>query len=246
MRLVLMGMPGAGKGTQAARLAERLGVMHLSSGDILREAVKEETPLGLKAKDTIASGKLMPDELIGDMISERLDRADVEGGFILDGFPRTVVVDHPEAVELCLDETSKQGEYDPLQVYVVHPREVAILDRVLEQRGIGLDRVVLLGASEAEIVRRLSGRRVCESCGAVYHVESKPSSKGDACDRCDGALIQRPDDTEEVIRERLRVYREQTLPIADAYRERGVLVDVEGTGAPDEVFERLHAELVAA
>jgi adenylate kinase len=157
----------------------------------------------------------MPDQLIGDMISERLDRADVEGGFILDGFPRTVV-------------------------------QVAILDRVLTQRGVGLDRVVLLGASEAEIVRRLSGRRVCESCGAVYHVESKPSSKGDACDRCDGALIQRPDDTEEVIRERLRVYREQTLPIADAYRERGVLVDVEGTGAPDEVFERLHAELVAA
>ena len=215
MRLVLMGMPGAGKGTQAARLAERLGVTHLSTGDILREAVKEETPLGLKAKDTIASGKLMPDELIGDMISERLDRADVERGFILDGFPRTVV-------------------------------QVAILDRVLTQRGVGLDRVVLLGASEAEIVRRLSGRRVCESCGAVYHVESKPSSKGDACDRCDGALIQRPDDTEEVIRERLRVYREQTLPIADAYRERGVLVEVEGIGAPDEVFERLHAELVAA
>ena len=215
MRLVLMGMPGAGKGTQAARLAECLGVTHLSTGDILREAVKEETPLGLKAKDMMASGKLAPDELIGDMISERLDRADVEGGFILDGFPRTVV-------------------------------QVAILDRVLTQRGVGLDRVVLLGASEVEIVRRLSGRRVCESCGAVYHVESKPSSKGDACDRCDGALIQRPDDTEEVIRERLRVYREQTLPIADAYQERGLLVNVEGTGAPDEVFERLHAELVAA
>ncbi len=215
MRLVLMGMPGAGKGTQAARLAERLGVIHLSTGDILREAVKEETPLGLKAKDTMASGKLVADELIGDMISERLARADAEDGFILDGFPRTVV-------------------------------QVAILDRVLAQRGIGLDRVVLLGASEAEIVRRLSGRRVCESCGAVYHVESKPSSKGDACDRCDGALIQRPDDTEEVIRERLRVYREQTLPIVDAYKKRGLLVDVEGTGAPDEVFERLHAELVAA
>jgi adenylate kinase len=215
MRLVLMGMPGAGKGTQAARLAGSLGVTHLSTGDILREAVKEGTPLGLKAKDMIASGKLAPDEVIGDMISERLARADVEGGFILDGFPRTVV-------------------------------QVAILDRVLTQRGVGLDRVVLLGASEAEIVRRLSGRRVCESCGAVYHVESKPSSKGDACDRCDGALIQRPDDTEEVVRERLRVYREQTLPIADAYRGRGLLVNVEGTGAPDEVFERLHAELVAA
>jgi adenylate kinase len=215
MKLVLMGMPGVGKGTQAARLAERLAVIHLSTGDILREAVKEETPLGLKAKDTMASGKLVPDELIGDMISERLARADVDGGFILDGFPRTVV-------------------------------QVAILDRVLEKRGISLDRVVLLGASEQEIVRRLSGRRVCGSCGAVYHVESKPSSGGDACERCDGALMQRPDDTEEVIRERLRVYREQTLPIADAYQERGLLVNVEGTGAPNEVFERLHAELVAA
>ena len=210
-----MGMPGVGKGTQAIRLAESLGVVHLSSGDILREAVKEGTSLGLQAQDTMAGGKLVPDELIGDMISERLGRVDVADGFILDGFPRTIV-------------------------------QVEILDRVLERCGIRLDRVVLLGASEQEIVRRLSGRRVCESCGAVYHVESKPSSAGDACEGCNGKLIQRPDDTEDVIRERLRVYREQTLPIADAYEKRGLLVRVEGTGAPNEVFERVHAELVAA
>ena len=164
-----MGMPGVGKGTQATRLSESLGVVHLSTGDILRDAVKAGMPLGLKAKDAMASGKLVPDDLIGDMISERLAQHDVEGGFILDGFPRTV-------------------------------GQVAILDRVLEQRGVRLDRVILLGASEQEIVRRLSGRRVCESCGAVYHVESKPSSKGEACERCDGALVQRSDDTEEVIR----------------------------------------------
>ena len=210
-----MGMPGVGKGTQATRLSESLGVVHLSTGDILRDAVKAGMSLGLKAKDAMASGKLVPDDLIGDMISERLAQHDVEGGFILDGFPRTV-------------------------------GQVAILDRVLEQRGVRLDRVILLGASEQEVVRRLSGRRVCESCGAVYHVESKPSSKGGACERCEGALVQRPDDTEEVIRERLRVYREQTLPIADAYKQRGLLVNVEGTGAPEEVFERLQAELVAA
>lgn len=210
-----MGMPGVGKGTQATRLSESLGVVHLSTGDILRDAVKAGMSLGLKAKDAMASGKLVPDDLIGDMISERLAQHDVEGGFILDGFPRTV-------------------------------EQVAILDRVLEQRGVRLDRVILLGASEQEIVRRLSGRRVCESCGVVYHVESRPSSKGGACERCEGALVQRPDDTEEVIRERLRVYREQTLPIADAYKKRGLLVNVEGTGAPEEVFERLQAELVAA
>ena len=210
-----MGMPGVGKGTQATRPAERLGVVHLSTGDILREAVRAATPLGLKAQDTMASGKLVPDELIGEMISERLARSDVAGGFILDGFPRTAV-------------------------------QVAILDRVLERCEIKLDRVVLLAASEQEIVRRLSGRRVCESCGAVYQLESKPSSKGDACERCEGALIQRADDTEDVIRERLRVYREQTLPIADAYKKRGLLVRIEGTGAPDTVFERLQAALVAA
>lgn len=215
MRLVLMGMPGVGKGTQATRLSESLGVVHLSTGDILRDAVKAGMSLGLKAKDAMASGKLVTDKLIGDMISKRLAQHDVEGGFILDGFPRTV-------------------------------EQVAILDRVLEQRGVRLDRVILLGASEQEIVRRLSGRRVCESCGAVYRVESKSSSKGEACERCEGALVQRPDDTEEVIRERLRVYREQTLPIADAYKKRGLLIKVEGTGAPEEVFERLQAELVAA
>jgi len=215
MRLVFMGKPGVGKGTQAVRLAESLGVVHLSTGDILREAVKAETPPGLEARDAMAGGKLVPDELIGDMISERLVRRDVEDGFILDGFPRTI-------------------------------EQVAILDRVLEGHGVKLDRVVLLSAPEEEIVRRLSGRRVCESCRELYHVESKPSSKGNACERCDGRLIQRLDDSEDVIRERFRVYLEQTLPIADTYAERGLLMNVEGTGAPDEVFQRLRTELVAA
>ena len=215
MRLVLIGMPGAGKGTQGARLRESLGVVHLSAGDILREAVKAGTALGLQAKDVMACGKLVPDELIGDLIAERLGEPDMQGGFILDGFPRTV-------------------------------EQVAILDRALERCGVELDRVVLLGATEEEIVRRLSGRRVCDACGAVYHVESKPSLKGAVCERCDGKLVQRPDDTEEVIRERLRVYREQTLPIVGAYEKRGLLVRIEGTGAPDTVFERLQAALVAA
>jgi len=174
MRLVLMGMPGVGKGTQATRLRDRLNVPHLSTGDILREAVKAETPLGLQAKDTMASGNLVPDE----------------------------------------------------------------------QRGVALDRVVLLEAPEEEIVRRLSGRRVCESCGEVYHVDSRPSAKGEQCEQCEGRLVQRPDDTEDVIRERLRVYREKTLPIAAAYEKRGLLLRIEGRGTPEDVFGLLKMELV--
>jgi len=213
MRLVLMGMPGVGKGTQATRLRDRLNVPHLSTGDILREAVKAETPLGLQAKDTMASGNLVPDELIGVLVSDRLGERDAAQGFILDGFPRTVA-------------------------------QVDILDRVMEQRGVALDRVVLLEAPEEEIVRRLSGRRVCESCGEVYHVDSRPSAKGEQCEQCEGRLVQRPDDTEDVIRERLRVYREKTLPIAAAYEKRGLLLRIEGRGTPEDVFGLLKMELV--
>jgi len=210
-----MGMPGVGKGTQAAKLRERLGVLHLSTGDILREAVRGGTELGREAQGFMAAGKLVPDELIGDMIRERLGRDDAAGGFILDGFPRTV-------------------------------EQVAILDRVLEKVGTELDRVVLLAAPEAEIVRRLTGRRVCEGCDRVFHVESAPPKEQGSCDDCGGKLIQRPDDKEDVIRERLRVFREQTLPIAEAYKKRGLLAEIDGTGEPDAVFERLDVELGVA
>ena len=210
-----MGMPGVGKGTQAVRLRDQLGVLHLSTGDILREAVKAESDLGLQAKDFMSAGKLVPDELIGDLISERLGQEDAAAGFILDGFPRTV-------------------------------EQVTILDRALEKIEGDLDRVVLLAAPEEEIVRRLTGRRVCESCGSVCHIESSPPKVDGRCDACEGKLIQRPDDTESVIRERLRVYREQTLPIADAYEQRGLLAQIDGQGTPDDVFARLQGMLSAA
>ena len=212
VRIVLMGMPGVGKGTQAARLRERLGVLHVSTGDILREAVQDGTPLGQQAQGHMDSGALVPDRLIGEMIRERLGREDVAAGFILDGFPRTA-------------------------------EQVVILDGVLKKLGVGLDRVVLLQAPEEEIVRRLAGRRVCPRCGALYHLENRPPQAAGVCDECGSALTQRPDDTEEVIRERLRIYREQTLPIAEAYRERELLQEVEGTGDPDVVFERLEQGL---
>jgi len=212
MRIVLMGMPGAGKGTQAARLVGESGSLHLSTGDILREAVQSGATLGRKVRGFLDSGALVPDDVMGDLIAERLGRADAAEGFILDGFPRTLP-------------------------------QVATLDSVLERLGVGLDRVFFLGAPETEIVRRLTGRRVCPNCGALFHLEQRPPSSAGVCDECGSALVQRPDDTESVIRERLRVFNEQTLPIADAYRQRGLLREVDATGGPQEVFGRLRQEL---
>ncbi len=207
-----MGPPGVGKGTQAARLAERVGAKHVSTGDILRGAMKEGAPLGRRARSFVEAGQLVPDDLMGDLIGDRLDRDDMRDGFILDGFPRTVA-------------------------------QVGILDRVLADLGVALDGVYALSAPEGEIVRRLSGRRVCPSCGEVYHVDSSPPKAQGVCDACGSALVQRTDDSEEVIRERLAVYERQTRPVLEAYRERGALVEVDGTGDPDKVAERLASEI---
>lgn len=215
MRVVLIGPPGVGKGTQAAFLRERLGVPHVSTGDILRSAVKDGTPLGIEAKGFVESGKLVPDDLMGNLIEERLGRADAAAGFVLDGFPRTV-------------------------------EQVAILDRVLTSLGVRLDRVISLVAPENEIVRRLSGRRTCPSCGSVFHVDSKPPAVPGTCDACGAALIQRPDDSESVIRERLRVFRTQTQPVTEAYRGQGILVEIDGAGTPESVRDRLVAGTEAA
>jgi adenylate kinase len=203
-----MGMPGAGKGTQAVRLKDALGVAHVSTGDILREAVKNGSTLGRKVRAHLEAGSLVPDEMMGDLVVERLVRGDARGGFILDGFPRT------------LDQ-------------------VSILDRVLGRLGVDLNSVFLLIATENEIVSRLCGRRVCPACGEVFHVNNHPPRSAGVCDGCGSALVQRQDDREEVILERLEVFRRQTLPIARAYAERGLLCEVDGTGDPDEVFSRL-------
>lgn len=212
MRLVLMGPPGVGKGTQAGFLAHRLGVPHLSTGDLLREAVKDGTALGRRARTFMEGGRLVADDLIGDVIQERVQRSDAAPGFVLDGFPRTV-------------------------------EQVAILDRVLDRIGGVLDGVFLLLTPEEEIIRRLSGRRTCPQCGAVFHIESRPPKSAGVCDACGSALVLRQDDTEDVILERLRVYAERTLPVAVAYRERGVLVEIDGTGDAETVRGRLEAEI---
>jgi len=213
MRVVLMGPPGVGKGTQAKSLEERTGIPHISAGDILRHAVRIGTPVGRRVRPYVEAGKLVPDDLMGDLIGERLGGGGTKG-FILDGFPRTV-------------------------------EQVAILDRILARRGVEVDRVCILTAPEEEIVRRLSGRRMCPSCGAVYHLESMPPRSPGVCDRCSSALVQRPDDAEDVIRERLRVYQRQTLPVADTYRDRSLLREVDGTGDPAVVLQRLEGCLSA-
>ena len=215
MRVVLMGPPGVGKGTQAQRLQQHLGVPHVSTGDILRDAVSAGSPLGRRVRGFVESGALVPDELVGDLIEDRLGRADARQGFILDGFPRTL-------------------------------EQVGILDGVLGRLGVALDKVFMLEVPEAEVVRRMAGRRVCPRCRAVFHIESQPPRSPGICEACGSALVQRPDDTEDVIRERLRVYRAQTLPVAGAYEKRGLLQTVDGSGEPGAVFSRLSMELADA
>jgi adenylate kinase len=208
MRIVLMGMPGVGKGTQATALREHLGVPHVSTGDILREAVRAASPLGRRVKAVLESGELVPDGLMQELIVNRLGQADAGEGFILDGFPRT-------------------------------QEQVAILDRVLQKLGSNLDGVYLLAAEDEEIVRRLGGRRVCPKCTAVYHLETRVPASPGVCDACGSALVQRPDDTESVIRDRLRVYAEQTWPIVETYRNRGLLREIDASGSPETVAGRL-------
>jgi adenylate kinase len=213
MRVVLMGPPGVGKGTQAEQLHAFLGVPHVSTGNILRAAIREEgSALGTEARQFVESGRLVPDALMGKLIGERLLREDAAGGFILDGFPRTL-------------------------------EQVATLDDVMTRLGLRLDRVLMLKAPETEIVRRLSGRRTCPNCGSVFHVDSRPPKVDGRCDNCGWTLVQRPDDRESVIRERMKVYADQTLPVAEAYRAQGILVDIDGLGEVGDVQCRLRSGL---
>jgi adenylate kinase len=215
MRVVVLGPPGVGKGTQATRLRQELGVPHVSTGDILREAVQKGTPLGKRARSFMDSGKLVPDDLMGELIAERLAQPDAASGFVLDGFPRTA-------------------------------EQVGILDAVLAKISAGIDRVLALEAPSAEIVRRLSGRRICPKCSSVYHIDSRPPASPGVCDGCGSALVQRPDDEEEVIRERLKVFEAQTLPMMKIYRERGLLKEVNASGDAESVFAALRSELAAS
>ncbi|WP_025324268.1 adenylate kinase [Deferrisoma camini] len=212
MRLILLGPPGAGKGTQAKRLIERYGIPQISTGDILRAAVRDGTDLGKKAKQYMDAGKLVPDEVVIGIIEERLQEADCANGFILDGFPRTVA-------------------------------QADALNRVLANLGQAIDHVVSIEVPDEELVERLTGRRTCRGCGAMYHVKFSPPKAQGVCDKCGGELYQRDDDREETIRARLKVYHEQTAPLVEYYEKAGLLRRIPGQGSVDEIYARIEGVL---
>ena len=193
MKLILLGAPGAGKGTQAEIISKKLGIPTISTGNILREAIKNGTEIGLKAKSFMDNGKLVPDDVIIGIVKERVSRDDCKNGFILDGVPRTI----PQA-------------------------------EALEQQGVHFDRVVSIEIEDSVIEARMTGRRVCGTCGASFHVTANPPKVEGVCDLCGKELIVRKDDTPETVRNRLRVYHEQTEPLKDFYGKLGVLKLVEG------------------
>jgi len=209
MRLVLLGPPGVGKGTQGRRLATDRGWALISTGEMLRDAVARQTPLGKQAKQLMDAGQLVPDDVMVGLVRERTNEADAREGFVLDGFPRTV----PQA---------------------------DALGAMLAERSLELDVAVLLQAPDGEIVRRLSSRWECPVCRRVFNSLSAPAKDGRHCDdHPEAELRQREDDKEATVRERLRVYREDTAPLVEYYRERGSLKEVKGIGALDEVYEAL-------
>ena len=218
MRIVMLGAPGAGKGTQAKRMAEVYGLPHISTGDIFRANLREGTPLGLEVRKYMDAGQLVPDALTCEIVADRIVQSDCVKGYILDGFPRSL----PQAKEF---------------------------QRLLTSRGEGVDIAVNIDVPDDEIIERLSARRSCPKCGAIYNLKFGPPKTTGVCDNvaCEGAaLIQRQDDCEETIRERLRVYHETTEPIAAFYAEQGILKDVAGSkSSADVIFTKIEALLSA-
>ncbi len=208
MNLILLGPPGCGKGTQAKILIDTYHIPQISTGDILREAIKKESPLGIEAKTHMDQGSLVPDHLVIKIIEERLKQADCNRGFVLDGFPRTVA-------------------------------QAEALDTTLSEMGSKLEYVFSIEVDDGELVRRLTGRRVCRKCGESYHIEFNPPRQEGLCDSCQGELYQRDDDKEETIRNRLKVYQDQTSPLISFYQRKDVLHSMDGIGSIEEIKERL-------
>ena len=204
MKLILLGAPGAGKGTQAERLCKQLNIPTISTGNILRAAIKDGTPTGLKAKSYMDAGKLVPDEVIIGIVTERLAQEDCRNGYILDGVPRTIA----------------QAE-------------------AMEKAGITFDAVISIEIADETIMQRMSGRRVCESCGASYHVVAVPPKTPGVCDNCGGKLVQRKDDAPETVKARLEVYHQETEPLKAFYKQRGLLKPVENQSTVEGTTEAI-------
>ncbi|WP_298125797.1 adenylate kinase [uncultured Clostridium sp.] len=206
MKIVLLGPPGAGKGTQAKSISNRYSIPHISTGDIFRKNISEETPLGIEAKQYIDNGQLVPDEVTINMVKDRLTWEDCKNGYLLDGFPRTVA-------------------------------QAEALQEFLESRDEKLDTALCIEVPSSFILERMTGRRVCLSCGASYHIKFNSPAVDGVCDVCGDNIIQRKDDVEETVKERLDVYERQTQPLIDFYKEKNLLSTVDGTKAINEVFE---------
>lgn len=208
VNLVLLGPPGAGKGTQAVGIAKKYDIPHISTGDIFRKNIKEKTELGLRAKAYMDKGELVPDELVIEIVEDRLLEADCKNGFLLDGFPRTVF-------------------------------QAETFDKFLDEKKMQLTKVINLEVEAEELVRRLSGRRVCESCGATYNIYNIPTKVEGVCDTCSGKVIQRADDSKETVLNRINVYNDSTKPLIDYYEGRGNLVSLDGAAGLENVYNNI-------
>lgn len=205
MNLILLGPPGAGKGTQAAKIVEKYDIPHISTGDIFRANIKEGTELGKKAQEYMNRGELVPDELVVEIATDRLMKDDCRNGFLLDGFPRTVF----------------QAEK---------------LDEFLASQGKKVDHVLDIQVGREELMKRLTGRRVCKKCGASYHIVNIPPKKEGICDVCGAELEQRKDDNEETAANRIEVYEKETMPLVDYYEKAGNIAHIDGTTGLENVF----------
>lgn len=213
MRLILLGPPGAGKGTQAKMLKEKFGIPQISTGDILRKAVSKGTELGEKTKAYMGDGGLVPDEIVIELIKEKIKENDCAKGFILDGFPRTIV-------------------------------QAQKLDETLREMKLVIDAVIAIEVDPDELIVRLTGRRSCSDCGAMFHNETRPPKQAGTCDQCGHELSRRPDDNEETILKRLSVYENETTPLKDYYKKQGNLKTVAGRGSVDEIFSQVLALVI--
>ena len=208
MRIVLLGAPGAGKGTQANKLIDKYGLPQISTGDLLRAAVSAGSPLGKEAKSYMDKGELVPDSVVLGMVEERLNQDDCKKGYILDGFPRNTA-------------------------------QAEALDKMLASLDMSLDAALSVDVPFEDLMKRLTGRRTCKSCGQMYNIHFKPPQKEGACDKCSGELFERDDDKEETIKKRLDVYNAQTAPLIDYYQGKGILKSVSGTGSIDDIFAKV-------